>query len=369
MSDGGGSARTALRIFAWSRLAQLLLAATVVLAFESSLDPQRAEWDSERLHELGDALDVWARWDSDWYLRVAEHGYSWPSSTPAFFPLYPLLVAGLGRALLGHYLLAGIVVSLAAAAAAFVLLHRLALPRLGPGGARRAVLYLAVFPTSLFLGAVYGESLFLLLALATFALAERGRLGWAAVATGLAMLARPVGAAVLAALLVYAWQAPARWRALGTAAVAPALFALYPLVLWIWIGQPLAFLDAQEAVWERRLSRGGPLGGLWDGLTRGALLELGLVVALLALCVVAWRRFGAPYGVYGLGVLVLPLSTPSEKLPLYSMTRFGLVVFPALLALAALTAGRQRLHRVLVVASAAWLAVLVVEWALWRWVA
>ena len=39
------------------------------------------------------------------------------------------------------------------------------------------MLYLAVFPTSLFLGAVYGEGLFLALAAGTFALAERGRLG------------------------------------------------------------------------------------------------------------------------------------------------------------------------------------------------
>ena len=45
---------------------------------------------------LGAAVDVWARWDSDWYLRIAEGGYAWPSSTPAFFPLYPLLVGGVG---------------------------------------------------------------------------------------------------------------------------------------------------------------------------------------------------------------------------------------------------------------------------------
>ena len=64
-------------------------------------------------------------------------------------------------------MLAGIVVSLAAALAAFVL----ALParrdaHSGADGARRAVLYLAVFPIALFLQAVYSESLFLVLALA-----------------------------------------------------------------------------------------------------------------------------------------------------------------------------------------------------------
>ena len=54
-----------------------------------------------------------------------------PSSTPAFFPLYPGLVALLGRVLDGHYVLAGVLLSLAACAAAFVLLYRLAAGRLG----------------------------------------------------------------------------------------------------------------------------------------------------------------------------------------------------------------------------------------------
>ncbi len=64
-----------------------VLAAATVLLFENHLNPARGRWDSPRLHELGAAFDVWARWDSDWYLRIAEAGYRWPSSTPAFVPL------------------------------------------------------------------------------------------------------------------------------------------------------------------------------------------------------------------------------------------------------------------------------------------
>ncbi|HEX3290981.1 MAG TPA: hypothetical protein VHR46_06270, partial [Gaiella sp.] len=125
-------ALAALSIFVWSRLALWVVAAGTVLLFDDHLNPRRGPWDTARLHELGAAVDVWARWDSNWYLRIAESGYSWPSSTPAFFPLYPLLVAGLGRVLDDRFLLAGLVVSLAACAAAFVLLHGLARERLGP---------------------------------------------------------------------------------------------------------------------------------------------------------------------------------------------------------------------------------------------
>ncbi len=90
-------------------------------------------------------------------------------------------MAGLGRVFFGHYVLAGLVVSLLAAAGCFVLLDRLATERLGVDGARRAVLYFAVFPMTLFLQAMYSESLFLLLALSAFALAEKKRFapaGW-----------------------------------------------------------------------------------------------------------------------------------------------------------------------------------------------
>ncbi len=119
----------------WSRLALWALAAATVLVFEDELNPNRDRWDSPRLHELGAVVDVWARWDSEWYLRIAESGYDWPSSTPAFFPLYPLLVGGLGRILGGQFLLAGLVVSLAACAVAFVLLYRLVRRRLRPDDA------------------------------------------------------------------------------------------------------------------------------------------------------------------------------------------------------------------------------------------
>jgi hypothetical protein len=275
--------------------------------------------------------------------------------------------------------LAGVLLSLAACAVSFVLLHRLASDRLGPEAARRAVLYLAIFPTALFLGAVYSESLYLALALAAFLLADRGRFAGAGVAAGLAMLTRPVGVALLPALAVLAWRADDRRRALLGVAASLPLAALYPLLLGLWIGEPLAPLRAQEGIWERELSWAGPLGGLWEGVAALAetapardlalnVQQLAFTVVFLALAVVAWRRLGAAYGLFALLSLAIPLSFPAEQLPLLSMSRFGLVVFPLVLALAAL-ATRPRLHEAVVAVSSLLLGVAVVQWALWQWVA
>lgn len=368
VDDDRRSPAAALRLFLWSRLAIWAVALAALALLDGSLNPQRGRWDSPRLHELGRAVDVWARWDSDWFLRIAERGYSWPSSTPAFFPLYPLLTGALGRVLLDHYVLAGLLVSLAAGAAAFAALYRLAEPLLGGDGARWMLVYLAVFPTSFFLGAVYSESLFLLLAVASFLAAERGRFAHAGLAAGLALLTRSAGVALLPALVVFAWRSGRRRRALAEIAVAPLLFGLYPLVLGLWIGRPLAFVDAQQVVWERRLSPAGPFGGIAAAVEAVELRDLSLAFALVALGVVAWRRFGAPYGLYALVSVALPLSFVSDRVPLLSLQRFAVVVFPAFMALAHLTRSR-RSRLVTAAVLAAGLAFYVVRWALWYWVA
>ncbi len=368
MPDDPRSVAPALRLFLWSRAAIWLLAVVAAVGFDGALNARRGEWDSARLHDLGAVIDVWARWDSDWFLRIAENGYSWPSSTPAFFPLYPLLVAGAGRILAGHHVLAGVVVSLAAGAAAFALLYRLSLARLGEDAARRTVLFVAIAPTSLFFGAVYSESLFLLLAVAAFLAAERGRFGKAGMIAGLALLTRSAGVALVPALVVLAWRAPNRRRAITGVAVAPLLFALYPLVLAVWIGHPFAFLEAQRVVWERRLSPAGPLGGLIAAAQERELLDLGVAIALIVLGIVAWRRLGAAYGIYTLVSVAIPLTFVSDKIPLWSMQRFAVVVFPAFMALATLTRSRRAVA-VTATILGAWLAVYVVRWALWYWVA
>ena len=394
------AANPAPEIFLWSRAAIWAAALFALFVFVPNRHPRAARWDDPSLtHDLGAVTDVWSRWDSVWFLRIAEHGYSAASgAASAFYPLYPGAVALLGRALFGHYVLAGILISLAAALGSFLLLHRIAEERLGADGARRAVLYLAFFPFALFLQAVYSESLYLLLTLAAFMLAERRRFLAAGAVTGLALLARPTGVALLPALALIAWQERDRLRAVASLAVAPVLFAAYPLYLWQAEGDPWAFMHAQR-IWSRHLSPAGPFGGIWDGLRAGwagveqlasgshthvywtavqdtdpiraatiNLENLASLVLFVALTVIAWRRFGAPYGLFAAVSLAIPLSVPSERWPLLSIPRFGLTIFPFFLALAVI-GRRPRAHTAILCVSSLLLGVAVVQWALWQWVA
>jgi Mannosyltransferase (PIG-V) len=387
-------------IFLWTRAATWAAALFSLFVFVPNRHPRAGVWDDPSLtHDLGAFTDVWARWDSVWFLRIAEHGYDSASgAAAAFYPLYPGAVSVVGWALFGHYVVAGILVSLAAAFGAFLLLYRVAEERLGADGARRAVLYLALFPFAFFLQAVYSESLYLLLTLAAFVLADRRRFLAAGAVTGLALLTRPAAAALLPALALLAWRERDRFRALASLALAPLVFAAYPLYLWRAEGDAWAFLHAQR-LWSRHLSAAGPLGGIWDGLRAGwagveqlasgshahrywtpvqdadpirvATLNLEMLAFLalfVALAVVAWRRFGAPYGLFAVLSLAIPLSVPSERWPLLSLPRFGLTIFPLFLALASL-GGRPRIHTAIVAVSSLLLGVSVAQWALWQWVA
>jgi len=391
-----------LGIWLWSRAAIWAAALYAFYTFQPNRNPLAYRWDDPKLtHDLGAFTDGWARWDSVWFLRIAEKGYVSPThADTAFYPLYPLLIKVLGLGFGSHYVVAGIVVSLAASLGAFYLLHRLAEERLGVDGARRAVLYLAVFPMSLFLIAVYSESLFLLLALAAFSFAERRQWlpAWAAAA--LALLTRIAGIALLPALALMAWRSPDRRRALAGLAIPAVVFTAYPIYLAVSTGDGWRFLHSQ-GLWHRHFSTAGPLGGIWDGLRSGwaaieqfasgshthnywpavsvqdsdpirtAAINLSALVflgVLVWLSVVVWRRFGSVYGLYCFVSLAIPLSAPSSRWPLLSMPRFGLAVFPVFLALAAI-GGRPRIHTAILGVSGVLLGVAVSQWALWQWVA
>jgi len=388
------STRFALRVFAVSRAAIWATIALIWLVSESYENP--LAHSDLRSHDVGYLLDVLARWDSGWLLGIADKGYSLDPNAYAFFPLYPFLVGVVGRILIRNWLLAAVLVSLAACAVSFVLLDKLASRLLGDEAARRSVIYLAIFPTSLFLGVAYSESLFLMLTLAAFLFAERGRWLQAGISTGLAMLTRTSGLAVLVALPLLAWRQGDRAKALVRFAIALPIAALYPIYLWIRVGDPFEFMTAQHKGWGRQVATLGPLTGIGRGLyagfqgvrqllagaspaathrywnwstdttvPRAAALSVFFALTLIAfawLAVEAWRRLGAAYGVFSVISLLIPISAPTGRWPLLSLPRFGVTIFPFFIVLALIGAKRST-NTAIIWTSAVLAAVVISQWA------
>jgi hypothetical protein len=281
-------------------------------------------------------------WDATWYGWIAQHGYD-PSlghgNTAAFFPLYPLAWAPLTW-LPGPITLWATLLSSLLFGAALCLLYRMTERRYDEGMARRTVLYLAVFPLSFVFSLPYAESLFLLCALAAFALTWHGRWWWGCVAGALAVLARPVGIALLPAL---AWR---RYRERGLAPYGYLPLLLLPAAelaffgyLYWRTGDPLSHFHAQKRGWGRGVSVLPVVlvKTIWDIFTGGQLRFIVHVVFTLLWCGLwyhAWRRLRleAEYLIFA-GLLIL---LPTAGGLIVSMGRFGMVAFPLFWSLASL---------------------------------
>jgi hypothetical protein len=312
-------------------------------------------------HPLG-ALEAW---DGRWYRMVASGGYlllPGRQSDPAFFPLFPILLRG-GHALgLGYYT-AGIVIANAAFLAALVCFYVLTRELLDDGLARRATIYLAIFPGGVVFSMVYPESLVLaLIALAVLcALRERWLL--AAVCAAAAALGRPEAVFVSLPLLALAWQRRRaltpleRGFALGAVLAAPAAIASFMLYLGRVLHDPFAWTVAQGA-WGRRFSPYGfvtAFSNLGNDLARNAWVarEVVAVVLYLALIAVAVRTgVKWPWTVGATAIVLLPLFSGAFD----SVSRFGLLAPALFWGLAAL--GRPPAgHRLIVAASTSLLVV------------
>jgi hypothetical protein len=399
-----GALRAAMRIGLSTRAVVLLVAIFAALSFgpaSGGLARENAEkFDEPALtHALADPLLApLARWDSVWYLRIADSGYGDSAPRAAFFPLYPLLVRAVGTAFGGSHaalLAAAFLVSLAAFLAALVLLHRLTELELGRPLARPTLLLLAVFPAALYFGAPYSESLFLLLAVGAFYAARTDRWAWAGACAGLASATRSAGLLLLLPLALIWWSSrPRRPSDAAWLALAPAGILAYAAWLGLVEGDALRFLDVQDA-WSRELAV--PLAGAWDGLVAAVdgmrqlasgsrtpvyfevaagdpfriaainvMLFATLVFAVVA-CVGVLRRLPRAYGAWVAASLVLPLTFPVTPQPLMSLPRFVAVLFPVFMWLAVVSDERRSTDLVVAV-SALGLGLFTAQYASWHWI-
>jgi len=320
-------------------------------------------------------MNIWSHWDGEHYVALAMGGYLNPPDnvSPAFFPLYPLLLRSFAELFGGPISKEALSVwapllSLLFLPFAFYFIYHIALDGWGERVARGTVLILAFFPTTFFLNAAYTESVFLALSAGSlWAMRVRRDLLLACVLAGFAAATRNVGV-FLVAPLMYEWIKDIerfRWRGIYLL-LAPGGLLAYMGYLWVRFGDPLLFYSAQES-WGRQAT--GPLdtaSRAWRSAVEGAgrLFDPGLwahpslgnvanhiagagnffnvaffvfaVVVLLA----GLRDLPLSLTVYGL-LLVAPATlfgTPGS--PLMGTPRYVLVAFPIFIVLTLLFRNR-----------------------------
>jgi hypothetical protein len=321
------------------------------------------------------SMNLWSHWDGEHYVTLALGGYLNPPDnvSPAFFPLYPLLVRSFAELFGGPISMEALSVwapllSLLLLPFALYFIYQMALDGWGHRVARGAVLALAFFPTTFFLNAAYTESLFLALSAGSlWAVRVRKNLLLACVLAGLVSATRNVGVFLLVPLL-YEWIKDMdryRWRGVYLALVPSGLVA-YMGYLWARFGDPILFYTAQED-WGREAT--GPLAtvgmtwasavegagrlldpGLWTNPTlgnlanhlaaAGNLTNLAFFVFAVVVLLAGSRDLPPSLTIYGL-LLIAPATlfgTPQS--PLMGTPRYILVAFPIFIALGLLSSNR-----------------------------
>jgi hypothetical protein len=288
-------------------------------------------------------------WDGRWYRMVARFGYllvPGRQSDPAFFPLYSILLRTL-RGIGIPYELGGPLLSNVALVATLFVFHALTRELAEEDVARRATIYVAIFPFGYVFSMTYPESLVLGLIAGAALAAVRGRWLLAGLLGAAAALARPEGVFVALPLLGILWgrrfdlTPTRRGLALGAVAAPAAALLSYPAYLGWTIHNPHAWQDAQEG-WNRHFHVLGfvnaiaHLGGA-IGHNHWLLRDAVAVVVYLVLLGVALRA-GLPRMWILAGVIVVVLPPFSGAFD--SISRFGLLVPPIFWGLAVL--GRRR---------------------------
>jgi len=378
-------------LFVASRAALLAvgLLSTALLPSGIGMQPGNLVWH----RPASPALEIWARWDAEWYLLIADKGYDVGdelaglgltyerTAAAGFLPLYPLLIRILTPVFGG--LAAGVLISNFCLFLSLVLLDRLVRLEVGGEAGELAGIFacaaLLLHPSSLFLSAVYAESLFLVLSIGAFLGARMGRFAFAGILGGLATLTRPFGVLLLFPL-VWEWWV---WRDAADDAgtrhrrtmsglwilLVPAALVGFMALSRATFGDPLALFHRQER-W-----RGG-LSGPWRAFARwweagptahgahGSIIEFVIALVCLAMLVMMARKLRPSYTIYVAASVSLALGST-----LWSFSRLSLTLFPFFMLIGeAWVNGRRCLPTIYAFAGGTLGGLFMALFATWWWV-
>jgi Gpi18-like mannosyltransferase len=281
-------------------------------------------------------VNIFSRYDAEWYLEIAKNGYhSSPGvqSSTAFFPLYPALMAAGAKLLSAHrdvsILLVGLLISNVSLLVALGYVMALVRLDFDEETAVRTVLYVLVFPTTLFFSAAYTESFFFFAVVGAIYYARRGKWWLAGLAGAAAALTRPPGVLMFFVLaLEYLYQRDFRWREIrrdfAALCLIPLALTLHFSYLYWKFGDFLLFLRSEHA-WGRSVSEGSWLAPF----AHTEVIDILVVTVLAVSLAVTWRQLRPSYRAQAFLTFLMPVASGSPT----SLARYCSVIFPLYLAL------------------------------------
>ena len=319
-------------------------------------------------------LAIWQRFDANWYISVAETGYGGVAGDDHFPPLFPLLIRVL-KPLFGSAFLAGLFISHLATLYTIKLLYD-TFSQWGENSvAKRATLFVLIYPTFFFLFSVYSESIFLVTALLSLQYMRKYSWIWAGFFAFCAILTRLQGAALIIPMIYLMWRDRpflgklVHWFGLTLAALA-GLFYLFLRSRQVTDGA----VPFVESDWHARLVL--PWETYWyavqtllsDTFTFIDFLNWAVVTLFMILLVSGWRKIPLEYNLYTAFSLLIILIRIVETQPLISMSRYALTLFPSFFILGS-TGENPWLRRLIVYTFIPLNLYLSAQFFLWGWVA
>jgi hypothetical protein len=275
-------------------------------------------------------VDLHARWDSEWYIDIAKNGYSYTGglSNIVFFPFYPALIKAFSFLTFGNLILSGWIVSLLFLFLALIYFRKLVLefhPNIDPAA---AIVSLLIFPTAFFFNAVYTESLFLFLSIASFYYSFRRNFLLGGLFGFLAALTRVTGVFLFIPLSWEFFQAYRSKKVSLSSAFALLLVPMGTLLFFLFhflkFGDFFLWLKVEEA-WGRNFSLNESHFILTDG-PKIANFSLDLFFVFFALIMTFWafKKLRISYGLYMISTILIALASGTTM----SINRYILVLFP-----------------------------------------
>lgn len=204
-------------------------------------------------YNIAPGLFAWANFDGEHYIAIANYGYK--PLEQAFFPVYPYLIKLLSSPFVYdisssavYSVLIGFLISNTSFLLAMFFLWKLIRLDFSEKVAYWTLVILTAFPTSFYFGAVYGESLFLLLSVVSFYYARKHNFFIAGISGCIASATRVFGILLLPILFIELFRKKVKSPKILFLMFIPFGLIGYMLHQYLLSGDPFAFYNLQTVV-------------------------------------------------------------------------------------------------------------------------